>query len=76
MINSLTPKSVPARTKKLSLGRLFGSLEQAHKHPHHDGAICPSSGMVLLVERIPPLGAYVEGVGQGRRQRILVESIN
>jgi hypothetical protein len=32
--------------------------------------------MVLLAERTPPLGASAEEVGQGRRRRILAESIN
>jgi hypothetical protein len=31
--------------------------------------------MVLMDEHTPPPGAYAEGVGRGRRQRILVESI-
>jgi hypothetical protein len=31
--------------------------------------------MVLMDERTPSPGAYVEGVGRGRRQRVLVESI-
>jgi hypothetical protein len=30
--------------------------------------------MVLMDERTPPLGAYVEVVGRGRRRRVLVES--
>ncbi len=39
------------------------------------GAVFPSSGMVLMNKRTPPPGAYVEGVGRGRRQRVLVESM-
>jgi hypothetical protein len=31
--------------------------------------------MVLMDEHAPPPGAYTEGVGRGRRRRILVESI-
>jgi hypothetical protein len=43
----------------------------------HDGAVYPSSGMVLLAEHTPtpPPGASSQGVGQGRRQRVLAESI-
>jgi hypothetical protein len=26
----------------------------AHKHPHHDGDICLSSGMVSMAEHNPP----------------------
>jgi hypothetical protein len=63
VFNSLTPKSVPAGTKN------------SHKHPYHDGAVFLSCGMVLMDEHTPPPGAYAEGVGQGRRRRILVESI-
>jgi len=33
----------------------------AHKHHHHDGAVCPSSGMVLLDEHTPPPGASAKG---------------
>ena len=37
------------------------------KYPHLDGAVSPSIGMVLMDKRTPPLGAYAEGVGRGRR---------
>jgi hypothetical protein len=52
ILNSLTPKSVPAGTKN---SRLDGFLLAKHKdkHPHHDGAVFPSSGMVLMVKRTP-----------------------
>ena len=42
----------------------------AHKHHHHDGAVFPSSAMVLLDERTPPPGASAEGVKQGRLQMV------
>jgi hypothetical protein len=32
--------------------------------------------MVLFAKHTPPQGAFAEGVGQGRRQRVLAESIN
>ena len=49
-LNSLTPKSVPAGTKNSrSEGFLLAKLlkHTAHKHPHHDGAVSPSSAMVF-----------------------------
>ena len=49
--------------QKLLLEGFLASLTQAHKHPHHDGAVFPSSGMVLLVKLTPPPGASAEGVG-------------
>jgi len=33
------------------------SSSYGRKHPHHDGAVFPSSGMVLMNERITPPGA-------------------
>ena len=38
----------------------------AQKHHHHDGAVCPSSSMVLLDEHTPSLGASAKGVVRGR----------
>ena len=77
LLSSLTAKSVLGKNKKLPLGRIFlASKTQAHKHPHHDRAICPFRGMVLLAEHISPLGASEEGIDQSRRQRVLVETIN
>ena len=35
----------------------------AHKHHHHDGSVCPSSGMVLMEEHTPPLGLLPRGLG-------------
>jgi len=32
--------------------------------------------MILMDKRTPPSGAYVKGVGQGRRRRVLVESFS
>jgi hypothetical protein len=51
MLNSLTAKSALAGTKNSrSEGFLLAKhlKHTAHKHHHHDGAVCPSSGMVLL----------------------------
>jgi hypothetical protein len=39
----------------------------------HDGAVFLFSGMVLMDECTPPQGAYAEGDGQGRRQRVLIK---
>jgi hypothetical protein len=74
-VNSLAAKSVPAGTKNSrSEGCLLAKHLQhtAHKHHHHDGAIFPSSAMVLLDERTPPPGtsASAEGVEQGRLQMV------
>ena len=35
----------------------------AHKHPHHDGAVFPSSVMVSMDENTAPPGASLEGIG-------------
>ena len=75
---SLTAKSVPAGTKNSrSEGFLLAKLlkHTAHKHPHHDGAVSPSSAMFLMEEHTPPPGASLQGVGRGRRRRVLSESI-
>jgi hypothetical protein len=78
LLNSLTAKSVPAGTKNSrSEGFLPKHLKHtAHKHHHNDGAVCPSSGKVLLDEHTPPPGAYAKGVDRGHRRMVLVESIN
>jgi len=55
--------------------RPVASETQEHKHPHHDGAVFPSSGMVFMDEHTAPLGVSSQGVGQGSRQRVLAESI-
>jgi hypothetical protein len=66
-LNSLTTKSVPAGTKN---SRLEGVLvakhlkHTAHKHNHHDGAVCPSSGMVLLDEHTPPWELLRKGLAK------------
>ena len=78
-LNSLTTKSVPAGTKNSrSEGVLLAKhlKHTAHKNNHHDGAVCPYSGMVLLDEHTPPPGASAKGVGRGCHRRVLVESIN
>jgi len=64
-INSLTPKSILAGRKNSRLEGFWLAKHkpQAHKPPHHDGAISPSSGMVLSVELTPPPRASAEGVG-------------
>jgi hypothetical protein len=68
--NSLTAKFILVGRKN-SCSEGFGLAEQtAHTHPHHDGAVCLSSIMVFMAEHAPPLGASVEGVGQGHRQRV------
>ena len=77
-LNSLTAKSVPAGTKNShSEGFLLEKhlKHTAHNHHHHDAAVCPSSGMVLMEEHTPPPGASLQGVGRGRRRRVLSESI-
>ena len=69
-INSLTAKSVLAGMKNFrSEGFLLAKhlKHTAHKHHHHDGAVCPSSGMVLMEEHTQPPGASLQGVGRGRR---------
>jgi hypothetical protein len=50
-----------------------------HKHtniPTMMELFPPSSGMVLIDEHTATLGASLQGVGRGCRQRVLVESIN
>ena len=69
-LNSLTTKSVPAGSKNSrSEGVLLAKhlKHTAHKNNHHDGAVCPYSGMVLLDEHTPPPGASAKGVGRGCR---------
>jgi hypothetical protein len=66
----LTPKSVLAGTKNLRSKGFWRAKHTAHKHPHHDGAIFSSSGMVLLAKCTPALGASAEGVGQGPLQMV------
>ena len=69
-VKLLTAKSVPAGTKNSrSEGFLLAKhlKRTAHKHHHHDGAVYPSSGMVLLDEHTLPPGASTKGVGRGRR---------
>ena len=63
-LNSLTPKSVLAGPKNSRSKDFWLAKHTAHKYPHHDGAVFPSSGMVLFTERTPPPGASAEGVGQ------------
>jgi hypothetical protein len=58
--NSLTAQCIPAGTKL--------AKHTLHKHPHHDGAVSPSSGMVLMEEHTPPPGASSQGVGRGQSQ--------
>jgi hypothetical protein len=36
IVNSLTPKSVPAGTKNSRLEDFFLAKHTSHKHPHHD----------------------------------------
>ena len=70
LLNSLTPKSVPAGTKNsCSEGFLLAKL-QAHKHPHHGEAVSTSNGMGLVDPPNPTQGRPVRGVGGGRRQRV------
>jgi hypothetical protein len=69
-LNSLTAKSVLAGSKNSrSEGVLLAKhlKHTAHKHHHHDGAVCSSIGMVLMGEHTPPPGASLQGVGRGRR---------
>ena len=70
--NSLTAesKSVLAGTKKSRSEGFLLAKHTAHKYPHHDGVVFPSSRMVLLAERTPPPGPSAEGVGQGCLQMV------
>jgi len=71
--NSLTAKSVPAETNnsRLEVFLLAKHLKHtAQKHHHHDRAVFPSSGMVLLDEHTPPPGTSSEWVGQGPFQMV------
>jgi hypothetical protein len=67
------------KTNKLSnfssyqMGWLLDRELQAHKHPHHDGAVFPSGSMVLLAEHTPHPGSSAEGVGRGRCQSVIEE---
>ena len=66
-LNSLTAKSVPMGMKNSrSEGFLLAQhlKHTAHKHQHHDEAVCPSSGMVLLDEHTPPPGASAKGLAK------------
>jgi hypothetical protein len=70
---TLTAKSVTAGTSYSLLEGFWlakASKTQAHKHPHHDGAVRPSSGMVLLAKHTSPPVASLEGVGRGHCQRV------
>ncbi len=68
--NSFTAKSIPAGTKNSRSEGFLLAKHTAHKHPHHDGSVCLSSGMFSILEHSPPPGASVTGVGQGRHQRV------
>jgi hypothetical protein len=70
LVNSLTPKCVPEGTKNSRSEEFLLAKHTVHNHPHHDGAVFPSSGMVLMDENTAPLGASLEGVGQGLHQRV------
>ena len=66
-VKLLTAKSVLAGMKNFcSEGFLLAKhlKHTAHKHHHHDGAVCPSSGMVLLDEHTPPPGASAKGLAK------------
>ena len=62
-VNSLTAKSVPTGTKN---SHAEGFLLAKHKHSHHDGAISPSSGMVLMDTPDRTRVTSSEGVGRGQ----------
>jgi hypothetical protein len=64
-LNCLTAKFVLVGTKNSHLEGFWLAKQTAHKHPHHDGAVCLSSGMVFMEEHTPPPRASVEGFGQG-----------
>jgi hypothetical protein len=51
--------------KKHLLEGFLLAKHTSHKHPHHDGAVCLSSGMVSMDEHTPPSGVSSEGVGRG-----------
>ena len=69
LLNSLTPKSVPAGTKNSrSEGFLLAKL-QAHKHPHHGEAVSTSNSMGLVNPPNPTQGRPVQGVGVGGGRR-------
>ncbi len=53
-----------------------GGNRNPHKHHHHGGAICWSSGMNLAIPATPPPGASLEGVVRGRGGRILLKLIS
>ncbi len=73
LLNSLDAKSVLAGTKN-SRSEDFLLAKQlkhtVHKHHHHDGAISPSSAMVLIDEHTRPPGASLEGVGGVCHRRV------
>jgi hypothetical protein len=71
-LNSFTAKSFPAGTKNSHSEGFLLAKHTAHKHTHHDGAVCLSSGMVSMVEHTPPPGASAEGVRQGHHQRFSI----
>jgi hypothetical protein len=68
-ITALTAKSVPAGTNN-SCAEGFLLVKHlkhtAHKHPHHDGAVSPSSRMVLMDTPNWTWVTSSKGVGQGR----------
>ena len=79
-VNSLRAKSIPSGTKNSRSEGYSLAKHTAHKHPHHDEAVCPSRGMALLAEHAPPPsptpGASLEGVDQGRHKRVLTKGEN
>ena len=57
--------------KKLLLEGFLLTKHTSHKHPHHNGAVYLSSGIVSMDEHTPPMGVSSEGVGQGRYQGLV-----
>ena len=66
--NSLRAKSILAGKKHSRSEGVWLAKHIAHKHPHLDGVVFFSSGMVWIDDHTPSPGASVEGVGQGRRR--------
>ena len=50
---TINKQSILEGTKNSHLEGFSLAKHTAHKHPHHDGAVCLFSGMVSMVEHTP-----------------------
>ena len=53
LLNSFTAKSILPGTKNSRLEEFLLAMHTAHKHLHHDEAVCLSSSIVSMAENTP-----------------------